>query len=334
MKGLLQGGWLGRTANPGTAPTSEFLLREMQLSVEGTVLPGTYLFVEANLAEPGERVRLNDAAVTIRPTDYLAVVAGQLRVPLNRPAVSARVALFLAEPRASGPVQAKARDRGVNVVFMPFGGRLLYEQALVNGNGINTGQLGNDDSHLLYEGRLVWFATGRWPLPLPAQTDLNRSRWNTYVKLGWAMGTFGKSVTETLRDTVRETTWNVGQAIVGKGLYTYWQYGQARARGSQDFGSRSFFVTSGYAFPLRRLLPFLAAAPMGVREAWLEPKFQYEVLRFDDPTLFDRPNREIYRFGFNYYPVRSPNVRFMVENETVARPQRGNTLFLFLHYMF
>ena len=46
------------------------------------------------------------------------------------------------------------------------------------------------------------------------------------------------------------------------------------------------------------------------------------------------PNREIYRFGFNYYPARSPNVRFIAENETVVRPQRGNTVFLFLHYMF
>lgn len=334
FKGLVQGGWIGRLETPGEASKSEFIVKEAQLSVEGSVFPGTSFFIEGSFSEPGEEVRLNDAIGTLDLSKAVKLIVGQLRVPLNRPAVSARTALFLAEPRASGPVQAKARDRGVNLVFTPFDGRLLYEQALVNGNGINTNRLGNDDSDLLLEGRLVWFATGKWPLPLPAQTDLNNSPWNTFFKVGWASGKFDKSVTATLKERVQENTWNVGQAIVGRGLYTYWQYGQALADGKRDFDSNSFFATSGYAFPLRRYLPFLQAAPTYVREAWLEPKFQYETLRFDDPTLFNRPNREIYRFGVNYYPFGIPNIRLMAEDEMVLRPTRSDTFFLFLHYMF
>lgn len=334
LKGLVQGGWIRRLENAGEESRSEFLVREAQLSVEGSAFPGTSFFIEGSFSEPGEQVRLNDAIGTVDLSKELKLIVGQLRVPLNRPAVSARTALFLAEPRASGPVQAKARDRGVNLVFTPFEGRLLYEQALVNGNGIRANRLGNDDNDLLFEGRLVWFATGKWPLPLPAQTDLNNSPWNTFFKVGWASGEFDKSVTAELKERVRENTWNIGQAIVGRGLYTYWQYGQALADGKRDFDSSSFFVTSGYAFPLHRYLPFLQAAPIYVRDAWLEPKFQYETLRFADPTLFNRPNREIYRFGVNYYPFGIPNIRLMAEHEMVLRPTSSETFFLFLHYMF
>jgi hypothetical protein len=333
-KGLIQGGFIGRSDVPGDEPASEFRLREAQVSVEGSPIPGTSFFIEANFPGPGEEVELNDAAVTLDLAKGVRLVAGQLRVPLNRPAVSARTALFVAEPRASGPLQRKARDRGVNLVLTPFDGRLLYEQALVNGNGILAGELGNDDSDLLLQGRLVWFAGGDWPLPLPAQTDLQHSPWNTFLKAGWAAGDFENDVTETLTERVGERTLNVGQAIVGKGLYTYWQYSQALADGETDFDSRSFSVTSGYAIPLGRFFPFLESAPAIVREASLEPKFQYETLRFDDPTLFNRPNREIFRFGLNYYPLGIPNIRVMVDNEVVVRPRRSQTLLVFLHYMF
>lgn len=334
FKGLVQTGWIGRLRNPGTEPESEFLVKEAQLSVEGSVVPRTSFFVEANFSEPGEEVRLNDAFATLELSNAVSLIGGQLRVPLNRPAVSARTALFLAEPRASGPVQAGARDRGVNLVFTPFDGRLRYEQALVNGNGIKTNRLGNDDSDLLLEGRLIWFATGKWPLPLPAQTDFSNSPWSTFFKVGWASGEFEKNVTATSREKVRENTWNVGQAIVGRGLYTYWQYGQALADGTRDFDSTSFFVTSGYVFPLRRVLPVVEAAPKYVSAGWLEPKLQYETLRFDDPTLFNRPHREIYRFGINYYPFGTPNIRLMAEHEVVLHPARSDTFFLFFHYMF
>jgi hypothetical protein len=333
-KGLVQGGLVARWDNPGEASATEFRHQEVQLSVEGSPIPGTGFFIEASFAEPSEAARINDAFVTLDLSDALTLVAGQLRVPLNRPAVSARTALFLAEPRPAGPVQRKARDRGVNLVFTPFDGRVLYEQALVNGNGILTGDLGNDDSDLLVQGRLVWFATGEWPLPLPAQTDLQNSPWSTYLKAGWAAGEFERGVTETVTERVGERTWNVGQAIVGKGLYTYWQYSQGLADGEWDFDSRSISVTSGYAIPLRRYLPFLESAPTVLREAWLEPKFQYENLRFDDPTLFDRSDREIYRFGINYYPFGTPVLRLMVENELVVDPTHSNSLFAYLHYMF
>jgi hypothetical protein len=333
-KGLIQGGFIGRSDVPGDEPAREFRLREAQVSVEGSPIPGTHFFIEANFPGPGEEVELNDAAVTLELAKSVRLVAGQLRVPLNRPAVSARAALFVAEPRAAGPLQRKARDRGVNLVLTPFDGRLLYEQALVNGNGILAGDLGNDDSDLLLQGRLVWFAGGDWPLPLPAQTDLEHSPWNTFLKFGWAAGDFERGVTETLSERVGEKTWNVGQAIVGKGLYTYWQYSQALAEGEWDFDSRSFSVTSGYAIPLGRFLPFLESAPAVVRKASLEPKVQYETLRFDDPTLLNRSNREVFRFGVNYYPLGIPHIRVMVDNEVVVRPQRSNTLLVFLHYMF
>ena len=333
-KGLIQGGFVGRSEPPGDESASEFRLRETQLSVEGSPIPGTHFFIEANFPGPGETVELNDAAVTLDVARGVRLVAGQLRVPLNRPAVSARVSLFVAEPRAAGPLQRKARDRGVNLVLTPFNGRILYEQALVNGNGILAGELGNDDSDLLLQGRLIWFAGGEWPLPLPAQTDLKHSPWNTFLKAGWAAGEFEKGVTETLSERLGENTWNVGQAIVGKGLYTYWQYSQALADGERDFDARSFSVTSGYAIPLGRFFPFLESAPTILREASLEPKFQYETLRFGDPTLLNRANREIYRFGFNYYPLGIPHIRVMVDNEVTVRPRRSNTLLVFLHYMF
>ena len=334
FKGLVQTGWIRRLTNAGGAPGNEFIVKEAQLSVEGSVLPSTSFFIEASFSEPEERVRLNDAILALEFIKEVRLIAGQLRVPLNRPAVSARTALFLAEPRASGPVQAKARDRGVNLVFTPFDGRLLYEQAIVNGNGINTNRLGNDRSSLLLEGRLVWFVAGKWPLPLPAQTDLNNSPWNTFVKFGWASGAFNKSVTATSTERVRENTWNVGQAIVGRGLYAYWQYSQAIADGEHDFGSRSFFATAGYALQLRRYLAFLQAAPRYVRDAWVEPKFQFETLRFGDPTLFNSANRMSYRFGANYYPFTSPNLRLMADYEKIVDPARTDTFFLFLHYMF
>jgi hypothetical protein len=333
-KGLIQGGFIGRSDAPGDEPASEFRLREAQVSVEGSPIPGTSFFIEANFPGPGEEVELNDAFVTLDLARGVRLVAGQLRVPLNRPAVSARTALFVAEPRAAGPFQRKARDRGVNLVLSPFNGRLLYEQALVNGNGILAGELGNDDSSLLLEGRLIWFATGAWPLPLPAQTDLKHSPWSTFLKAGWAAGNFDRQVTDALTERVGENTWNVGQAIVGRGLYTYWQYSQALADGERDFDSRSLSVTSGYALRLGRLLPSLQEGPRVLREAVLEPKLQYETLRFDDPTLLNRRNREIYRFGINYYPLGIPNIRVMVDNEVAVRPQRSNTLLVFLHYMF
>lgn len=173
-KGLIQGGLISRS-DPLAEPANEFRLREAQVSVEGSPIDGTHFFIEVNFPGPGEKVELNDAAVTFDVTTGVRVVAGQLRVPLNRPAVSARTSLFVTEPRAAGPVQRKARDRGINVVLSPFNGRVLYEQALVNGNGIQTGELGNDNDGFLLEGRFVWFATGEWPLPLPAQTDLQNS---------------------------------------------------------------------------------------------------------------------------------------------------------------
>lgn len=333
-KGLIQGGLVARPEGAGEEPRSEFLLREAQVSVEGSPVPGTHFFIEANFPGPGEEVELNDAFVTLDLAKSVRLVAGQLRVPLNRPAVSARTALFVAEPRAAGPFQRKARDRGVNLALTPFNGRLLYEQALVNGNGILAGDLGNDDSNLLLEGRLIWFAKGEWPLPLPAQTDLKHSPWSTFLKAGWASGGFDKAATEALTERVWENTWNVGQAIVGNGLYTYWQYSQAFADGEQDFDSRSFSVTSGYAIPLGRVLSFLQGMPRALSAAWFEPKFQYETLRFDDLTLSNQPNREIYRFGFNYYPLGIPDIRLMVDYEVAVRPRRSDTLLVFLHFMF
>lgn len=333
-KGLIQGGLVWRPDGTGDVSKSEFLMREVQLSWEGSPIRGAHFFVEANFPGPGEKVELNDAAVTLDLAKGVRLVAGQLRVPLNRPAVSARTALFVAEPRAAGPFQRKARDRGVNLVLSPFNGRLLYEQALVNGNGILAGDLGNDDSSLLLQGRLIWFTMGEWPLPLPAQTDLKHSPWNTFLKAGWAAGEFEKGVTETLSERVGENTWNVGQAIVGKGLYTYWQYSQAFADGERDFDSRSFSVTSGYAIPLGRVLSFLQGMPRALSAAWFEPKFQYETLRFDDLTLSNQPNREIYRFGFNYYPLGIPDIRLMVDYEVAVRPRRSDTLLVFLQFMF
>lgn len=333
-KGLIQGGFIGRSDAAGEEPASEFRMREAQLSVEGSPIPGTSFFIEANFPGPGEEVELNDAFVTLDLARGVRLVAGQLRVPLNRPAVSARTALFVTEPRAAGPFQRKARDRGVNLVLSPFDGRVLYEQALVNGNGILSGDLGNDDDGLLLQGRLIWFATGEWPVPLPAQTDLNHSPWSTFLKAGWASGGFDKGVGETLTERVGENTWNVGQAIIGKGLYTYWQYGQALADGERDFDSRSFSVTSGYALRLGRRIPFLQTAPRVVREAVLEPKLQYERLRSDDATLFSRPDREVFRFGVNYYPLGIPNIRVMVDSELAMEPRRSNALLVFLHYMF
>lgn len=333
-KGLIQGGYIARSDEAEGEPAREFRMRETQLSVEGSPGRGIHFFVEANFAEPGEEVRLNDAFVTVDFTKNIRLIAGQLRVPLNRPAVSARTALFLAEPRAAGPVQRKARDRGLNLVITSSDGRLLYEQALVNGNGIQTNNLGNDDSDLLLEGRLIWFATGKWPLALPAQTDLKNSPWSTFLKAGWASGKFEKRVTETLTEELRENTWNIGQAVVGKGLYAYWQYGQALANGERDFDSESLSLTSGYAFPLKRYLPISQDAPTAVKEAWLEPKLQYESLTFQDNTLFNRRDQEIYRFGFNYYPFGTPELRGMLDYEVVVRPQRTRALLASLHYMF
>lgn len=332
-KGLIQGGYVGRS-NPGGEPANEFRLREAQISVEGSPIPDTHFFIEVNFPGPGEEVELNDAFVTLDLAKGVRVVAGQLRVPLNRPAVSARTSLFVTEPRAAGPVQRKARDRGVNLVLTPFNGRILYEQALVNGNGILGGELGNDNDSLLLQGRLVWFATGEWPLPLPAQTDLQNSPWSTFFKAGWATGKFEKGLEAISREQVRETTWNVGQAIVGKGLYAYWQYSQAYATGSQNFDSDSFSVTTGYAVPLRRLLAIGESAPPILRNGWLEPKFQYETLGYDDSLLGDQLSREIYRFGLNYYPLGTPNLRLMVDNEEAVRPHRSRTLSISLHYMF
>lgn len=333
-KGLIQGGFMGRSDTPADEPAREFRLREAQVSLEGSPIPGTSFFIEANFPGPGEEVELNDAFVTLDLAQGIRLVAGQLRVPLNRPAVSARTALFVAEPRAAGPFQRKARDRGINLVLTPFNGRILYEQALVNGNGILAGDLGNDDNNLLLQGRLIWFATGEWPVPLPAQSDLNHSPWSTFLKAGWAAGSFERGVTETLAERVGENTWNVGQAILGRGLYTYWQYSQTLTDGERDFDSRSFSVTSGYALRLERLLPSLQAAPRVVRQAVLEPKLQYETLRFEDRTLLNQSNREIVRLGVNYYPLGIPNIRVMVDNEVVIRPQQSNTLLVFLHYMF
>ena len=332
-KGLIQAGLISRS-DPGGEPANEFRVREAQISVEGSPIEGTHFFVEVNFPGPGEQVELNDAAVTLDVTRGVRVVAGQLRVPLNRPAVSARTSLFVTEPRAAGPVQRKARDRGINLVLTPFNGRVLYEQALVNGNGIQTGELGNDNDGLLLQGRLVWFATGEWPLPLPAQTDLQNSPWSTFFKAGWASGTFEKGPVETSRTQVRETTWNVGQAIVGRGFYTYWQYSRAFSAGESNFDSNSFSITSGYAFPIRRYLPVSGAAPRAIRDAWLEPKFQFEVLRYDDSSLAHRLDRKIYRYGINYYPLGIPNVRLMIDNEVSVRPQRSETLLISLHYMF
>ncbi len=93
-------------------------------------------------------------------------------------------------------------------------------------------------------------------------------------------------MTATLKEGVWENTWNVGQAIVGRGLYTYWQYGQALADRKRDFDSSSFFVTSGYAFPLRWALPFLQAAPSYVREAWLASP----AMAFQCPLLIKQLN--------------------------------------------
>lgn len=332
-KGLIQGGYVGRWGEQA-GPENEFRLREAQISVEGSPIPDTHFFIELNFPGPGEKVELNDAAVTLDLAEGVRVVAGQLRVPLNRPAVSARTSLFVTEPRAAGPVQRKARDRGVNLVLTPFNGRLLYEQAIVNGNGIQTGELGNDNDSLLVQGRLVWFATGEWPLPLPAQTDLKNSPWSTFFKTGWATGKFEKGLNLATREQVRETTWNVGQAVVGKGLYGYWQYSQAYASGRQNFDAKSFSITTGYAFPLRRVLPLADSSPRVLRDGWLEPKFQYETLGFDDSILSAQLGRKIYRFGANYYPLGIPDIRIMVDHEVAVRPRRSDTLSISLHYMF
>ena len=332
-KGLIQGGYVRRWGDqPG--PANEFRLREAQISVEGSPIPDTHFFIELNFPGPGEKVELNDAAVTFDVAEGVRVVAGQLRVPLNRPAVSARTSLFLTEPRAAGPVQRKARDRGVNLVLTPFDGRLLYEQAIVNGNGIQTKELGNDNDSLLLQGRLVWFATGEWPLPLPAQTNLKNSPWSTFFKMGWATGKFEKGLEVATREQVRETTWNVGQAVVGKGLYGYWQYSQANASGGQNFDSDSFSVTTGYAFPLRRFLRLAESSPRFLRDGWLEPKLQYETLGFRDSVLSDQLGRKIYRFGANYYPLGIPDIRIMVDHEVAVRPRRSDTLSVSFHYMF
>lgn len=333
-KGLIQGGFISRSDTQAGEPAREFRLRETQLSVEGSPSAGISFFIEANFAEPGEEVRLNDAILTLDLSDSIRLVAGQLRVPLNRPAVSARTSLFVTEPRAAGPVQRKARDRGVNLVLTAVDGRVLYEQALVNGNGIQTNTPGNDDSDLLLEGRLVWFATGEWPLPLPAQTDLKQSPWSTFLKAGWASGKFEKAVSLTLTEQVRENTWNVGQAVTGKGFYAYWQYSQALATGQQDFDADSVSATAGYALPLGRYLALPESAARAVRQAWLEPKIQYESVHFDDNSLLNRRDQEIYRFGLNYYPFGTPELRLMVDHEKVVDPQHRRTTLVFLHYMF
>ena len=332
-KGLIQGGYVGRWGEQA-GPENEFRLREAQLSVEGSPIPDTHFFIEVNFPGPGEKVELNDAFVTVDVAEGFRVITGQLRVPLNRPAVSARTSLFVTEPRAAGPVQRKARDRGINLVFTPFDGRLLYEQALVNGNGILGGELGNDNDGLLLQGRLVWFATGEWPLPLPAQTDLQNSPWSTFIKAGWARGSFERGLSEPVREQVTETTWNVGQAVVGRGFYAYWQYSQAFAAGRRNFDSDSFSVTSGYAFPLRRFLPVSERAPRILRAGWLEPKFQYETLSYQDAALSDQRDREIYRFGLNFYPLGIPDIRIMVDHEVAVRPRRSQTLSVSFHYMF
>jgi len=332
-KGLIQGGLISRS-DPRAEPANEFRLREAQVSVEGSPINGTHFFIEVNFPGPGEEVELNDAAVTFDVMRGVRVVAGQLRVPLNRPAVSARTSLFVTEPRAAGPVQRKARDRGINVVLSPFNGRVLYEQALVIGNGIQNGELGNDNDGFLLEGRLVWFATGEWPLPLPSQTDLQNSPWSTFFKAGWASGRFEKGLSEASRSQVREITWNVGQAVVGKGFYAYWQYSKAFAESEQNFDSQSFSFTSGYAFPIGRYLAASESAPRAIRDGWVEPKLQFEMLRYEDAVLSSQSARKIYRYGVNYYPLGTLNIRLMVDHEVAVRPRRSETLLVSLHYMF
>lgn len=338
IEALIRGGYIGRTKSPAGLPKNEFLVREIQLGVGGSVMkePDTSFFFEAQFSEPGEEVRLNDAVLTLELMKGVKLAIGQLRVPLNRPAVSARWSLFLDEPRSAGTFQALARDRGANLILELWDGHLLYEQAVTNGNGIRTNQLGNDDNDFLAQGRLLWFVRGKWPVPLPYQSDLDDSPWNTYFKTGWASGRFTRKVTQTLEERMTENTWNVGQAIIGHGLYLYWQYGAGETTAERGFDSKSFFVTSGYAFPLRRVLPFLEHAPPYIRGAWLEPKIQYETLRFADPTLFNRPNREILRFGFNYYPFdRLRNIRLMTEYEfTAIGGTHTEALSLFFHYAF
>ncbi|MCA3514433.1 MAG: hypothetical protein IOC96_14645 [Rhodobacter sp.] len=126
----------------------------------------------------------------------------------------------------------------------------------------------------------------------------------------------------------------MGQAVVGKGFYAYWQYSRAFAESEQNFDSQSFSITSGYAFPIGRYLTASESAPRAIRSSWVEPKLQFEMLRYEDAVLSRQSDRKIYSYGVNYYPVGTPSIRLMVDHEVAVRPRRNETLLVSLHYMF
>lgn len=326
IEGLIEAGYIGRSEPPEGAPSREFRIKESQLGIGGKVFPRVSYYLEANFSEPDERVLLNDAVFTYEIAPWLSFAVGQIRVPLNRPAVSNKGSIFLFEPPSAGPQQAKARDRGANLIFRLLDGRVLYEQAITNGEGIGRGTTGNPDDNLLVQGRLLYFVPAPWPVPLPQQTDLQGSPWHTYLKAGWAVGRSNRFlIAENLPEEAGEFTWNIGQAVIGRGFYGFWQVGRSEAEGTRDFGAWSATLTTGYYFGLTHALH-------------LEPKLQYLRLWRDDETLPDGSPTEVVRAGVNVYPFQPIDrlrlTRLMIEYEWQRDPVEAKAIYLFLHYAF
>lgn len=140
--------------------TDEFAVPLVRPYLKAHLLrPWFSVFLQPEIAGPSPK--LLDFEVDVHPLDELGVKVGQFITPFGRSFMSPVPKLQLQGFALASEVFRANRDTGVMVYGAALGGRLEYFAGGFNGNGI--GQPGNDDSSLLWVGRLAGTLFGRPP---------------------------------------------------------------------------------------------------------------------------------------------------------------------------
>jgi hypothetical protein len=140
---------------------SSFRVRRMKTTFEGHAFDPSLTFkFQTNWVPDPE---LEDALLHWRPRPYAGIQGGQYKVPFDRQQLTSSGAQQFVDRSLASDYFTFARDQGVMLTGSWFGEKhdlLEWNGGVFNGNGIN--QTVNDDTGMLWDGRLLFMPLGKF----------------------------------------------------------------------------------------------------------------------------------------------------------------------------